>query len=122
MSWAVITGASSGLGAIFADRLAQRGMSLLLAGRDEARLSAVAQRVDQQVELAVGDLGTQGGVDALVDRLDGREVDVLVNNAGFGTYGPFAELDAAHEHEMVAVNVDALVRPRPRDGNRCPAA
>ncbi|MGD1278875.1 SDR family NAD(P)-dependent oxidoreductase [Mycobacterium seoulense] len=110
MSWAVITGASSGLGAIFAEQLAQRGMSLLLAGRDEARLSAVAQRVDQQVELAVGDLGTQTGVDALVDRLDGREVDVLVNNAGFGTYGPFAELDAAHEHEMVAVNVDALVR------------
>ncbi|KLO34102.1 hypothetical protein ABW17_26985 [Mycobacterium nebraskense] len=110
MSLAVITGASSGLGAIFADQLAQRGMSLVLAGRDEARLSAVAQRVEQQVELVVGDLGTQAGVDALVGRLDGREVDVLVNNAGFGTYGPFAELDAGREHDLVAVNVDALVR------------
>ncbi|OBH14226.1 hypothetical protein A9X03_23465 [Mycobacterium sp. E1715] len=110
MSLAVITGASSGLGAIFADQLAQRGMSLVLAGRDEARLNAVAQRVGQQVELVVGDLSIPAGVDALVARLAGREIDVLVNNAGFGTYGRFAEVDAGREHELVAVNVDALVR------------
>jgi short-subunit dehydrogenase len=113
--WAVITGASSGFGAIFADLLAKRGLSLLLAGRDEARLSAVAQRVrqsapDVDVELVPGDLGTGRGVDALAARLDGRVVEVLVNNAGFGTYGRFAELDAGREHELVAVNVDALVR------------
>lgn len=112
--WAVITGASSGFGAIFADQLAKRGLSLLLAGRDEARLGAVAQRVRQtaavEVELVVGDLGTEAGVDALTARLDGRTVEVLVNNAGFGTYGRFAELDAHREHELVAVNVDALVR------------
>jgi short-subunit dehydrogenase len=107
---AVITGASSGLGAIFADQLAKRGHSLVLAGRDEARLSAVAQRVNQDVELVVGDLGSDAGVDDLLARLDGRDIDVLVNNAGFGTYGPFAEIDAGREHELVAVNVDALVR------------
>jgi short-subunit dehydrogenase len=103
--WAVITGASSGFGAIFADLLAKRGLSLLLAGRDEARLDAVAQRVRQttgiDVELVVGDLAA---------RLEGRTVEVLVNNAGFGTYGRFSELDAGREHELVAVNVDALVR------------
>jgi uncharacterized protein len=113
--WAVITGASSGFGAIFADRLAKRGLSLLLAGRDERRLSAVAQQVrdsapDVEVELVVGDLGTAAGVDALTARFDGRVIDVLVNNAGFGTYGRFSELDADREHELVAVNVDALVR------------
>jgi len=112
--WAVITGASSGFGAIFADLLAKRGLSLLLAGRDEPRLIAVAQRVRQtagvDVELVVGDLGTASGVDALAARLDGRAVEVLVNNAGFGTYGRFSELDAGREHELVAVNVDALVR------------
>ncbi len=110
---AVITGASSGLGAIFADQLAKRGHSLVLAGRNETRLKAVAQQVDRaasNVELVVGDLGTGDGVDALLAHLDGREIDVLVNNAGFGTYGPFAELDAGREHELVAVNVDALVR------------
>lgn len=112
-SWAVITGASSGFGAIFADQLAQRGLSLILAGRDQGRLDAVAQRVNQiapNVELVVGDLGTPTGVDALEARLNGREIDVLVNNAGFGTYGPFAEIDEAREHELVAVNCDALVR------------
>ena len=112
--WAVITGASSGFGAIFADLLAKRGLSVVLAGRDEARLNAVAQRVRRTggigVELVVGDLGTEAGVDALVNRLDGRTVEVLVNNAGFGTYGRFSELDAEREHELVAVNVDALVR------------
>jgi short-subunit dehydrogenase len=113
--WAVITGASSGLGAIFADELAKRGLSLLLAGRDEARLNAVAQRArktapDVEIELAVGDLGTGSGVDALAARLEGRAIQVLVNNAGFGTYGPFFEVDADREHELVAVNVDALVR------------
>jgi short-subunit dehydrogenase len=113
--WAVVTGASSGLGAIFADQLAKRGMSLVLAGRDNDRLTTVAQRVaqtapDVDIELIVGDLGTDAGIDAVVADLDGRVIDVLVNNAGFGTYGPFAELDAGREHELVAVNVDALVR------------
>ena len=113
--WAVVTGASSGLGAIFADQLAQRGHSLVLTGRDHARLSAVARQVGQtapdvDVELVVGDLGTDDGIDALVTHLDARVIDVLVNNAGFGTYGPFSELDAGREHQLLAVNVDALVR------------
>jgi short-subunit dehydrogenase len=107
---AVITGASSGLGAIFADQLAKRGYSLVLAGRDEARLKAVAERVGGNAELVVGDLGTDQGIDDLIAHLANREIDVLVNNAGFGTYGPFAEVDAEREHELVAVNVDALVR------------
>jgi short-subunit dehydrogenase len=112
-NWAVVTGASSGLGAIFADQLAQRGLSLVLAGRDQARVEAVAQRVGQtapdvDVELVVGDLGTDA--EHLVDQLDGRVIDVLVNNAGFGTYGPFSDIDAGREHELIAVNVDGLVR------------
>ena len=113
--WTVVTGASSGLGEIFAEQLAQRGHSLVLTGRDHARLSAAAQQVAQSaplvnVELVVADLSTNAGVDALLARLAGREIDVLINNAGFGTYGRFAELDAAREHELLAVNVDALVR------------
>jgi short-subunit dehydrogenase len=107
---AVITGASSGLGAIFADQLAKRGHNLVLAGRDEARLKAVAERVGGDAELVVGDLGTDDGVDALIAQMADREIDVLVNNAGFGTYGPFAGIDTKREHELVAVNVDALVR------------
>ena len=113
--WAVVTGASSGLGALFAERLAQRGMPLVLAGRDAVRLTEVRQRVqrlapDVDVELVVGDLGTVAGVDALVGVLDGRVVDVLVNNAGFGTYGPLQEIDPDRDRDLIAVNVDALVR------------
>ena len=114
-NWAVVTGASSGLGAIFADQLAKRGLSLMLTGRDQARLSEVAQRVRQiapnvDVELIAGDLGTDAGIDDLVARLGGRAIDVLVNNAGFGTYGEFSEIDAGRKRELIAVNVDALVR------------
>ena len=90
--WAVVTGASSGLGALFAEKLAQRGLPLLLAGRDEARLTEVRQRVHQlapgvDVEIVVGDLASHAGIEALIAVLNGRVIDVLVNNAGFGTYG-----------------------------------
>jgi short-subunit dehydrogenase len=114
-SWAVITGASSGLGALFADRLAKRGMPVLLAGRDASRLDQVRHRLHERapsvdVEVAVGDLSTRDGVDELIAALGGRDIGVLVNNAGFGTHGRVAEIDAQREHELVAVNVDALVR------------
>ncbi len=113
--WAVITGASSGFGAIFAEQLVRRGMSLVLAGRDEERLAAVRQRVhgiapDVDIELVVGDLAAPAGLDALLAHLDARPVDVLVNNAGFGTYGAFADTDPIREHELIAVNIAALVR------------
>jgi short-subunit dehydrogenase len=113
--WAVVTGASSGLGALFAEKLAQRGLPLVLAGRDEARLTDVRERVQRlapgiDVELVVGDLGSQAGVEALVAVLQERVIDVLVNNAGFGTYGRLAEVDADRDRDRIAVNVDALVR------------
>jgi short-subunit dehydrogenase len=113
--WAVVTGASSGLGALFAEQLAQRGLPVILTGRDQARLEQVRQRIQQRapgvdVELVVGDLASQAGTDDLIAVLSGRVIDVLVNNAGFGTYGPLREVDADRDHDLVAVNVDALVR------------
>jgi short-subunit dehydrogenase len=113
--WAVVTGASSGLGALFAERLAERGLPLILAGRDEARLEEVRRRIQRRapgsdVELVVGDLASRTGLEDLIAALSGRVIDVLVNNAGFGTYGPFSEIDADREHELAAVNVDAVVR------------
>ena len=79
------------------------------------RLQQVRQRVLAQspktvVETAVGDLGTESGIEDLIAALGDRKVGVLVNNAGFGTYGPVAEVDSDRERELVAVNVDALVR------------
>ena len=113
--WAVVTGASSGLGALFAERLAARRLPLVLTGRDATRLEQVRQRVHQkapgtEVELVVGDLGTDAGVDDLISALGGREIEILVNNAGFGTYGKVAETDADRDRNLVGVNIDALVR------------
>jgi uncharacterized protein len=87
---AVVTGASSGLGAIFAQRLGERGHNLVLAGRDSGRLEDVGQRV---TALVTADLATGNGVLALLRELGGRPVDLLVNNAGFGTYGTFDRSD-----------------------------
>ena len=98
--WAVVTGASSGLGAVFAERLADRGMPLVLTGRDPSRLEQVRRRVAQKapgvaVELVVGDLGTDAGVEQLVDALGGREIDILVNNAGSIPGGDLLTLEDA---------------------------
>ena len=112
--WAVVTGASSGLGRGLAIRLADRGMSLVLTGRNEARLDQIAQeirRATQQVkvETVVADLSTTSGVAALLGYVGDRPIEVLINNAGFGSYGPFAEADAEHEDEEVAVDVSAVI-------------
>lgn len=112
--WAVVTGASSGLGRGLAARLADRGMSLVLTGRSEARLDEAAQQIRRtapqvKVETVVADLSTGSGVSALLDHVGDRPIEVLVNNAGFGSYGPFAEADADREADEVAVDVSAVV-------------
>ena len=112
--WAVVTGASSGLGRGLAARLAERGMSLVLTGRNEARLDEVAHQIRRaapgvKVESVVADLSTRSGVSALLDHVGDRPIEVLVNNAGFGSYGPFAEADPDREADEVAVDVSAVV-------------
>ncbi len=112
--WAVVTGASSGLGRGLAARLADRGMSLVLTGRNEARLNEAAHQIRLAaprvaVETVAADLSTRAGVAALLDRVGDRPIEVLVNNAGFGSYGLFAEADPDREAEEVAVDVSAVV-------------
>jgi uncharacterized protein len=112
--WAVVTGASSGLGRGIASRLAARGMSLVLTGRNEVRLDESAQQIRQtdsqiHVETVAADLSTKSGVAALLDHVGTRPIEVLVNNAGFGSYGPFADADSGREAEEIAVDVDAVV-------------
>lgn len=112
--WAVVTGASSGLGRGLAARLADRGMSLVLTGRNKARLNEAASQIRRsvprvKVETVVADLSTASGVSALLDHVGDRPIEVLVNNAGFGSYGPFAEADAEREAKEVAVDVSAVI-------------
>jgi uncharacterized protein len=112
--WAVVTGASSGLGRGLAARLADRGMSLVLTGRNQSRLNEAAHEIRRaaprvKVETVAADLSTRSGVSALLDRVGDRPIEVLVNNAGFGSYGPFAEADSDREANEVAVDVSAVV-------------
>ncbi|QUQ64090.1 SDR family NAD(P)-dependent oxidoreductase [Kutzneria sp. CA-103260] len=112
--WGVVTGASSGFGELFAQRLAERGMSLVLTGRDHGRLTDVAVRTrrlfpDVEIETATADLASDGGVEQLLSQVGDRPVEVLVNNAGFGTYGPFTTETPERMLDEVAVDVTALV-------------
>ena len=112
--WAVVTGASSGLGRGLAAGLADRGMSLVLTGRNEARLDETAHQIRRaapsvKVETVAADLSSRSGVSALLDQVGDRPVEVLVNNAGFGSYGLFAEADPDREADEVAVDVGTVV-------------
>ncbi|MGQ0825285.1 MAG: SDR family NAD(P)-dependent oxidoreductase [Actinomycetota bacterium] len=109
---ALVTGASSGIGTEFARLLAGRGHDLLLVARDKARLDALAKELEAQhgatCEVLPADL-TDVAQLATVEARAG-DVDVLVNNAGFGTFGAFHELDVDGETREIQLNVLALVR------------
>jgi hypothetical protein len=114
-SAALVTGASSGIGAAIARELAQRGHGLVLVARRKDRLDALAEELSGEFGVraeAVGsDLGKAASRQRLPARIEslGLEVNVLVNNAGFATNGPFHQSDAARELEQVRVLVEAPV-------------
>ena len=107
---ALVTGATGGIGRAFARALHERGWALVLTGRSEEKLTALSHEVTGGVARTVAaDLGTQDGIDALVRVLEQDPVDLLVNNAGFGSHGEFATLDLDRELEELTVNVRALM-------------
>lgn len=111
MPVALVTGASSGIGAAFARELARRGFDLVLVARDRARLEAVASGTGATCEVLPADLARPVGCAAVEARLGADPiVDVCVNNAGIGTYGPFHAGDLATEDRQVRLNVLAVVR------------
>ena len=95
---ALITGASAGLGVEFARQLSKRGHALVLAARRKERLEELANELGDARAVAI-DLSKPGAATKLVADLQavGQEVEILVNNAGFGLIGRFAELDAKRE-------------------------
>jgi short-subunit dehydrogenase len=112
---ALVTGASTGMGAAFARGLAARGADLILVARSEGKLKALADELNTRhgvrVDVLPADLSApRAGIDlaAEVNRL-GRTVDVLINNAGFATHGDVADADPARLHEQVQLNVAAVV-------------
>ena len=112
---ALITGASSGIGEAFAHILAARGMNLVLVARSEDKLRQLSQQLSEQhgirADVVPADLCREGAVQEVYRRTQalGIPVDLLVNNAGFGTYGDFDTLTPEREHEEIMLNVTALV-------------
>jgi short-subunit dehydrogenase len=110
---ALVTGASSGIGAVYAERLAARGKDLILVARRRDRLEELAaslrQKFDRKVELVEADLADPAGLAAVEAILRSRsEVDTLVNNAGLGATGASVTADPKAVEHLVMVNVLAL--------------
>jgi uncharacterized protein len=114
-STCLVTGASSGIGAEIARGLAARGHGVTLVARREERLIELAEECAGEhgvrAETVAADVAEQEGRQELVEAVDalGLRVDVLVNNAGFGSGGRFVELDRDRETSMVRTNVEAVV-------------
>ncbi len=103
---ALITGASAGIGEEFARQLSKRGYRLILAARRKDRLDALTAELGNARTVAI-DLAEAGSAVKLVAAA-GEPIDLLVNNAGFGLHGRFAELDASRLREMIDLNVGSL--------------
>ncbi|MNH14775.1 Sulfoacetaldehyde reductase [compost metagenome] len=111
----LITGASSGIGATYADRFARRGHNLVLVARDKARLETLATRLRQECGVAVdvlqADLTRSQDVATVEARLrDDAGIGILINNAGAGQSGHFIDQSAASVEQLVTLNTTALAR------------
>jgi short-subunit dehydrogenase len=112
--WALVTGASMGIGEAFARALAERGMHVVLCARSEDRLQALAQAIRAehgvQAHVVAADLAQPGAPAEVWARASaGRDIHLLVNNAGFGLHGRFEALPAERQREMVALNCTAVL-------------
>lgn len=112
---ALVTGASSGIGAIYADRLARRGYGLVLVARNRERLVTLADRITTEtrrnVEVIEADLGDRAALAAVEAKLkEDASIGLLVNNAGIGTHTPLLESNVERMTDMIELNVTALTR------------
>ncbi|WP_414564327.1 MULTISPECIES: SDR family NAD(P)-dependent oxidoreductase [unclassified Anabaena] len=115
MTTALITGASSGIGKAFAQELAARKINLVLVSRSEEKLHQLAKQLQEQyqiqVDVIVKDLTESDASDVVFDATKTKNltIDLLINNAGFGDYGDFAERDRERQIKIVQLNILALV-------------
>jgi len=112
---AVVTGASSGIGAVYADRLAKRGYNLILVARNEARLKSLSARLTSEtgrsIKVLPGDLSNKAELAKVEATLrDDPSIIMLVNNAGTASVAPLLNADVNKMDDMIALNITALTR------------
>ena len=110
-SYAVITGASSGIGAEFAKRLAAEGYDLILIARREDRLKKISEKLKKlgtECMIIEADLSKISNCRKLIDYISKKNIGIFINNAGFGDCGAFLESDTEKELNMIDLNVKAL--------------
>jgi short-subunit dehydrogenase len=112
---ALITGASRGIGAVYADRLAKRGYNLVLVGRSEAQLKALSARLTKETGRSVAPLRANLSDKADLEKVESllrenQAITMLVNNAGIGAITPLLNTEVDMTDEMIALNITALTR------------
>ena len=105
---ALITGASSGIGESIAYELSKKGYDLILVARSKDNLEKVAKKIKTNTKIIVCDLAKKENVLDLYEQTKKENIDVLVNNAGFGLFGYFDSTDLERELEMINVNITAV--------------
>ncbi len=111
---AVITGATSGIGAAYAARYAKDGCNLIITGRRKERIETFAEKLENEykvdVEVVLGELSEDEDVQRLLEKISHRQVDILINNAGFGESSLFQSCELNVMEQMVKLNVLAPIK------------
>jgi len=108
MAWAVVTGASSGIGKEIAKELSVRGYDLILVARRTEILNDLALTFRGDAEIIGMDLSNEVNCLTLYEKCKDKDVEILVNNAGFGRFGEFTNVELEKDMEMISVNVEAV--------------
>ena len=106
--YAVVTGASAGLGMEFARSLSAKGYRLILVARREKRLRKLAEQLKTECEVIEADLTKTEDCYRVMEAVQNRDVEIFINNAGFGEYGRFTETSIDKEMDMIDLNVRAV--------------
>jgi len=105
---ALITGASSGIGRDMARFLSKRGYDLILVARRKERLEELKKEFNTNVEIICADVSDKDNCFEIYEKVKDKDIDILINNAGFGIFGEFTDIDIEKELNMIDVNIKAV--------------